>query len=1179
MIELIVNGIKKNPRNLSFFKFKGDINFFVLIEIKGKPTSSESSLKISTYKTEKKKEILNSEINWGKKKGNFLTKLDNDLYFYNCDGFDHNCNIICKIKSLDNDLKGELSINYGPVKVKQKIISNLKKKIKNNYLNKKVKGTTNHGQTTFDVLKMEDNIIKVYKDKELLNEGFINSETEVKIAKNQPFLKVRVIFQNETPTMNIKVDNFEERDELMMFIQYYINRSKKNIQDFGNDNNPVYKKKFAESNREREFKNKISDENWKEEKFKNNVRGSLIERNLNENHSQKFEKNKGGRYFENSGQKFDNKFLNKFGGQSAVKKRPINESYSSLVSLKKLFGKSNKKKQEKFNPLKFDMNKNRLSSLNTIKENKSNYENEKNNFEKEKNIFKSENNIHKKDFDLMNKYIKKSESKDRIDFFEIKKPFKKTLRKKSPNSFENRSTPKMKNENYIVNKDESLSNVFKNLHFNNNKYKKDSLIEKISIVESKDFNDKNFYLKNKLLEYKNINNKIENENNNLVLYKNNYNKILKEKNNLEDEIKRIKISNEGYKRENDFLKIENKRIEKEELLIREKKENLMRSQYNKLNNKYKTLKNDLENIKDLSERKENIIYAMKGSITNFQNEKYDLKNLNKELTEKINSLKEKENYFIKKIDFLKESEIGNLKKKNLIENLKDKLENKDYDINSFVEHVDLLEKRMWSLKKEKENIIFKLNEKKDIIKNLKIEINNLENEIVAQKNQNQNIFSNVNKLEIQLKDKNDFINDKLNSQKIEENKKQLIKKINLLKNELFNITNEKNEIKNEKNKIIENYKKLQNKYEEKEIHNLNENIDKINKYKTQNQNLKIENKYFKNDLEILKDQKDLLKNKNEEIYNEIRILKESNIDINDENDNLKFEIKKYDEKLKIIKNKIYPNKENEINIYKNQINTYENRFLKLQENISKLSSDIFDLRENKILMNKNLKLLKRNIKEKNDLIKKLEEEKKYYKNDLLNFEQKLERSKKENLDLINNFENSKNKNIMRYSMNLSNGIKKNKKLEVKNNNSFIEKIKKENKFLKEENSLYKNSNNKKYNLKEIYLYIENGKKNNIPYIDKFLEKLNNEIIKKKSKNFQNENVKNNLSDKLMDLLFLYNLSLKNRNQYLSENEILFELDKLIKEKDIIINEKDFLIKELNKNLVNEEYILEESLLC
>ena len=537
------------------------------------------------------------------------------------------------------------------------------------------------------------------------------------------------------------------------------------------------------------------------------------------------------------------------------------------------------------------------------------------------------------------------------------------------------------------------------------KYEKElkDLKEKLSQEEQKLNNEKEKY--NDLLKEKVKDDKIqlEIEKQSAEIQKNN--ELLRNKENeLASMKEKIKLTEEKYKNEiNKYISEHQKREEELKEEIEKYKKNI--------NESFIQIKSKDEKIKLYEEQLNYSNENMKKSEEKYNKEKIEFEEKIKEHENKINILGN---------DIEKNKKEIN-EKKEVIKKLEEDLKIKE----------DLLISKEKEIKEKEELIIKKKNENQLYNSKLK----ESEEKILSIEKQSNN---DIKEIKEKLKSKEELLNSETDKYKEEISK--FSNEIKLINEKL---KEKEEELKNEKEK----YEKL-----------MNENSEKI---KNQEQEIKSKEEQNKSELENklkeIKAKEELINNKENEInslkqksqkdYESFKIEKSGYIKTIEE---LKSEIKKYKEQLNL-KDSLTSNSEQKIKEMEEQYNKEKREFEKqIKDNEIKIKT-IEEL--SKVEAEKN----KKNMNEKNDIIKKLEQDIKN-KTDILN--------KKE--EEINNIKN--NNNILEgkiKSINEENNIKlkqsevKNKneeeriKLELEKNSKLINEIKGNNEKLQSEIENYK----------------------------------------------------------------------------------------------------------------------------
>ena len=445
-----------------------------------------------------------------------------------------------------------------------------------------------------------------------------------------------------------------------------------------------------------------------------------------------------------------------------------------------------------------------------------------------------------------------------------------------------------------------------------------------------------------------------------------------------------------------------------------------------------------------------------------------------------------------------------------------------------------------TINKDIEILKNKNKENENIIKNQKKEIETKSKEIIKLRN-NINLHNNETKKMIDLQKNYENIV-KINN-KMKEEKKNYIKEINKLKENLNKI----NEEEKVEQKLKEAFNKLKDDYDNVD-EQYNELKEKINLVIEENQKIKEENKKLNNEINIVKQNKEGDKDKNTE---ELDVLKKQINEMNKNMNELNEKNKKINDELnnKNIENKNLININNKYQIELNKLKTDSEKNLKEKEENNKLNNEIKTLKEN---LNNTI-TERDNYKERNELnktqIDKLNNELTKLKEEInkLNEESeklKEEKNKKElnqidknEFDKLNEEFININKEKEKYKIDIEN-IRKEKELELNKNNQLQEDNKSLNEQIKKlisENEKEKIENNNiqnKYNqlIEEINKLKEENDKLRI-------ENLNQKEKKEKESQKEGEQIilenaqdNSNIENKAEEITFPEPIIIKNREK-------------------------------------------------
>ena len=530
-------------------------------------------------------------------------------------------------------------------------------------------------------------------------------------------------------------------------------------------------------------------------------------------------------------------------------------------------------------------------------------------------------------------------------------------------------------KNEINNTKNELENKIKNsdLNDNNNKNKANSE----NITEKSDINE----LKNEISNIKNdFKDKIEQINFNEI--KSQINQV---KTDFEDKLKKININlNEINTIKND-TKSENNNNDFSEL------KNQINNVKENFENKFKSINlNDLED--QISNVKDDVMNKFKN--INLDGVKNEINNIKLDFDNKIKNInlgEIKQEISNAKDDFdnkLKNINIEELKKE--LTNLKDTFENsiKSINLNEIKTEIktnkDDFESKLKSInleeiKNEVNNIKSDIGTK---IKNININSDELKNEIINLKNNIETKIQNLNIGDLQ-KEISNFKSD------LETNNKNTILLTNSNKEDISNLKNEINNMKLD----------------------LDNKINIINSSENNNKNefddLKKEISNLKNDILEFKEKQNNLDNENNELKKQIILIKETQINKENELKNEIKEIKDENQKLILENEKLKQEMQNQINIKEketedknnNKINEENNQKLN-EENTNKIFNEISLINKNKDNIEKEIIQLKTQLSKMVEKENKKEEE-------MLKINQKKEKMFKEQVN--HNFKESPDK--------------------------------------------------------------------------------------------------------------------------------------------------------------------------
>ena len=692
---------------------------------------------------------------------------------------------------------------------------------------------------------------------------------------------------------------------------------------------------------------------------------------------------------------------------------------------------------------------------------------------------------------------------------------------------------KMKNEHMLkLLKDNESKLNMKNIQIN--KLKEENFLCKNKL------NDLQINYSNLLLQMNNLNNYDFNQEQNIINY--NTNNFNNEDNNNDEQYKimeiKIKNSQDEIRTKDINLNILNEKNQLLNSMLSQKNEIILKLQKEKMNlNKISsniTAKN-LELNKILNQKHEDIIQFQKSLLDKEKKIKQLSNYIAKLKSEQKKSQKpsvnlisddEKESIHIfNKNKLIKSNEI----EYNILQKVFNNINNKEQKEN--VNKINKLNKIIEKLN----NDIKKLNDEyKQYKTKSDIDIKNLEKKVMDEKN---NYNTKIDEYLKNIKTLTETLN------KIEQEKKDMQKQINILNKENKKLTEEKNEKEEEETmKQIESINENEKNKEEiillkQQIETLKEKLEIKNK-DIKDINLDLENKITALNSEIIKYKENIAK---KEI--EIKNMKEEN------DDNLL--------KMEELAHKI---NDNEINIKGINIENKE-----LKDNIKSKEKEIENLKNDTLSLNGTIEKLKNEISnltqinlKKEDKIKIFDEEKNNLVNNFFEKEKEFEENKLRITDLEQTIEKLTGE---KNELNKENETLKNKNSEITNENHKL------NLFLKESEDNLKIAEEK-------YNSLKNEKSlNNKNDIENLIEK-NNNIIKEKI-NLENEIKKMKSEHKnILEEMLLSKSELELKySETLKENE---KLQEKIKQLSILQDNLEEQLNTLNIKYKENKKTLEKN---
>lgn len=218
-IKIFVNGRPANDDHTLYVNATGDYNYYLTVDIKGNPGSSNSGIVIKSYSKATRNVVIANNYQWFRKDKLTNNKIQNMSNFYQCSVKDVGSHIICHITPVEEGFYGECKLVYGLITLDNETEAKFNKAKRENMLKLPVQASANNGKLNFNMIDIKDGKVNCLDHNlQKLYELSINSNTNVVQAPNDG-LKLK-IYNNAETEINVKANNIIDKEVLMLFIDY-----------------------------------------------------------------------------------------------------------------------------------------------------------------------------------------------------------------------------------------------------------------------------------------------------------------------------------------------------------------------------------------------------------------------------------------------------------------------------------------------------------------------------------------------------------------------------------------------------------------------------------------------------------------------------------------------------------------------------------------------------------------------------------------------------------------------------------------------------------------------------------------------------------------------------------------------------------------------------------------------
>ncbi len=215
----------------SYLSVSGQFNFFVAVDLKRKPGTSNSNISITAFSRPDRAIAIGVNYKWEQLDGEYKYDLSMTANFYQLSPRDIGRSIEITVMPFEDGFQGQCVVLYGPIVLDKAVEEKLARALAANYLELPCEGKTRRTTSPFDLVQIDNEEIQC-TDKSKSQGNMVDRlriSKEMLVDPSQVnSLQMRVVAPGNgrlpSTELTAKLKTHEERDLLILFVQSMINK-------------------------------------------------------------------------------------------------------------------------------------------------------------------------------------------------------------------------------------------------------------------------------------------------------------------------------------------------------------------------------------------------------------------------------------------------------------------------------------------------------------------------------------------------------------------------------------------------------------------------------------------------------------------------------------------------------------------------------------------------------------------------------------------------------------------------------------------------------------------------------------------------------------------------------------------------------------------------------------------
>ena len=156
----VIENDKASNNYQSYLSVSGQFNYFVAVEVKRKPGTSNSNISVTAFSRADRSIAIAVKFKWEQIDGDFNYDLNMTANFYQLSPRDIGRSVEITVSAFEDGFYGDCVILYGPISLDKAVEEKLTRALASNYLELPCEGKTRRTAAPFDLVQVDNEEIQ-----------------------------------------------------------------------------------------------------------------------------------------------------------------------------------------------------------------------------------------------------------------------------------------------------------------------------------------------------------------------------------------------------------------------------------------------------------------------------------------------------------------------------------------------------------------------------------------------------------------------------------------------------------------------------------------------------------------------------------------------------------------------------------------------------------------------------------------------------------------------------------------------------------------------------------------------------------------------------------------------------------------------------------------------------------